>query len=865
MGLFAGPLLAALTYHGLPDAYADGSGGLVPFGHAGKATSAAGVWMAVWWMTEAIPIYATALLPLAILPATGAVRIRAAAAPYGHELIFLFMGGFILALAMQRWGLHRRIAFRALRVIGKRPGPMVAGFMGVAAGLSMWVSNTATTIMMLPIATSVIDLVTNGGLSAGTSASGATVDPVSARNRRNFALCLLLGVAYGASIGGIGTLIGTPPNLFLASFVESEFGVEISFVRWMGIGLPLVVVFLPIAWLLLSRVLYPFRGVELAAGTPIRDAVERLGPMKRGEWITLIVFLVTAALWIFRPLLAKIAWGTFHPFGGLTDPGIAILAALSLFVIPVEPRRRIFVMDWETAVRLPWGLLVLFGGGLSLAAAVRTTGVGELLGHRVEGFAGLPPIVLVLVVTALMIHLTELTSNTASTATLVPILAALAPGLGVSPFLLIVPATIAASGAFMLPVATPPNAIVFGSGHVTIPQMCRAGVWLNLIGIVLITGLAYLVALPLLGVDPAAAATTAGKKSADAPLPMTMTAEAAPASTEEKPPEDRNAEAMEPDIPLSEFDRHWDYDDPAGTEERFRALLPRVEGSDDPSLRLQLLTQIARTQSLQRKFDEAHRILDGVEAELPTAPPVVRVRHHLERGRTFNSAGKKEEARAAFVDAWDAARAAGEDGFAVDAAHMMGIVESGAESVEWTEKALELAASSSDERARRWRGSLYNNLGWTYHEDGRYEKALEYFEEARRCREEDGNEELIRIARWCVARGLRSLHRIDEALAIQKELRAEHEASGSEDGYVCEELGELHWIRGEEDVARPWFARAWEILSRDAWLVEAEPERLARLRRLGGLADGAAADESSPEASPDGAASSEEVPPEEEP
>ncbi len=491
VGLAAGPLLAGLVALVLPDTYATADG-LRVLGAPAKATAATGVWMAVWWMTEAIPVYATALLPLALLPATGAVSIKQAAAPFGHELIYLFMGGFILALSMERWGLHRRIAYRALRLVGTRPGAMVAGFMGVTAGLSMWVSNTATAIVMLPIATSVIDLL----------GSGPSVP--SLRDRRNFSRSLLLGIAYGASIGGIGTLIGTPPNLFLASYVQSHLGVEISFVRWMGIGLPLVAVFLPIAWGLLTRVLFPVEARDFGEGASVDDAAETLGRMKRGEWITLIVFASAAAGWILRPLLAKIPIGGGHPFAGLTDPGVAIGAALLLFVIPVDVRRRIFVMDWETAARLPWGLLVLFGGGLSLAAAVKATGVGEWLGHTVGGLAGMPPIVLVVLITAMMIFLTELTSNTASTATLIPILAALAPGLDLPVFLLIVPAAIAASCAFMLPVATPPNAIVFGSGKVTIPEMCRAGIWLNLVGIVLITALAYLVIIPILGVDPGA-------------------------------------------------------------------------------------------------------------------------------------------------------------------------------------------------------------------------------------------------------------------------------------------------------------------------------------------------------------------------
>lgn len=493
VGFFAGPVLAALAYLLLPETYVDTQGEILAFSHAGRMTAALGVWMATWWMTEAVPVSVTALLPLAVLPIAGARPIKEAAAPYAHELIFLFMGGFILALSMQRWGLHRRFAFSVLRTVGTSPARLIGGFMLITAALSMWVSNTATTIMMLPIALSVITVL---------HGDEGYCDPhslVTDRAKRNFALCLLLGIAYAASIGGIGTLIGTPPNLFLASYVKSNLGVEISFVRWMGIGLPLVAVFLPLTWFLLTRLIFPIGRGE-AGGADIREICEDLGPMSRGERDTLTVFAITALLWVTRPVLNGIAIGGRTPFAGLSDSAIAMAAALALFVIPVDPRAREFVMDWKTAAKLPWGLLLLFGGGLSLAASVKATGVGEFIASQVASLAGLPSVVVVLLVVTLLIFLTELTSNTATTATLVPILAALAPGMGLHPFFLIVPAAIAASCAFMLPVATPPNAIVFGSGYVTVPQMSRAGIWLNIVGIALITALTYAVAMPLLGV-----------------------------------------------------------------------------------------------------------------------------------------------------------------------------------------------------------------------------------------------------------------------------------------------------------------------------------------------------------------------------
>jgi sodium-dependent dicarboxylate transporter 2/3/5 len=487
-GRVAGPLLAALAFATLPESY-DHAGETLAFSAAGRGTAAIAVWMAVWWLSEAIPIYATALLPLALLPLIGAGSMREAAAPYGHELIFLFMGGFLLALAMERWGLHRRMALTALRIVGERPIAMVGGFMATTAGLSMWVSNTATAVMMLPVAVSVIDLVAR---QLGTS-DATSRDP----QVRHFGLCLMLGIAYAASIGGLATPIGTPPNLFLLSFVSEELGHDISFVRWMGVGLPLTLVFLPIAWGLLTRVLYPIELPRIqGASQLVRRELATLGPISRAERITLAAFASASFLWVARPLLAAIEIAGVAPFAGLTDAGIAMLAALSLFVARAD--RECAVLDWETAVKLPWGVLVLFGGGLSLAAAIGRHGVGEFLGAQVGGLAGAPALAIVLCVTAGVIFLTELTSNTATTATLVPILASLAPGLGLPPLLLAVPATLAASCAFMLPVATPPNAVIFASGHVTIAEMSRAGLWVNGVGVALIPLVTYALALPLL-------------------------------------------------------------------------------------------------------------------------------------------------------------------------------------------------------------------------------------------------------------------------------------------------------------------------------------------------------------------------------
>ena len=489
VGRVAAPLLAMATYALLPEQYVDPRGNDVVFGHAGRATAGVMVWMAIWWMTEAIPLYATALLPLVLFPLTGARTIRETASPYAHELIFLFMGGFLLALSMQRWGLDRRISLLALRLAGTRPSRIVGAFMGVTALLSMWVSNTATAVMMLPIALGAIQLVEGQPRS---DASDQAPSP--------FATSLLLGIAYAASIGGVGTLIGTPPNLFLASYASSNLGIEIGFVRWMSVGLPLVAIFLPLSWLLLTRVLFPMQpGEEPSSNVSLETLWSELGEVKPGERATAIVFGLTAAAWMTRPWLSEIEWGGFAPLAGLTDPGIAITAGIALFLIPVDSKRGVFVMDWETANGIPWGLLLLFGGGLSLAAAIRANGLGEYIGQSVGFLSGVPSLVLIAGIVTLLIFLTEITSNTATAATMIPILASLAPGLDVHPLALIVPAAIASSCAFMLPVATPPNAVVFGSGRVPLAQMARSGIWLNLVGIALITGLCYALVIPALG------------------------------------------------------------------------------------------------------------------------------------------------------------------------------------------------------------------------------------------------------------------------------------------------------------------------------------------------------------------------------
>ncbi len=461
----------------------------------GRAVAAVGAMMAILWVTEALPIAVTALFPIALFPLVtgGAITIRSAAAPYAHELIFLFMGGFMLALAMQRCNLHRRIALRIILLVGTRPDALVGGFMLATAILSMWVSNTATVVMMLPIAMSVVELVRRELKKARDPDLPPDGLPF------NFAVCLMLGTAYASSIGGIGTLIGTPPNALLAAFLETHYEIKISFVRWLGIGLPLVVVFLPITWFVITKIVFPIHIRKIPGGRElIRMELESQGPMSRAEMTTLAIFLLTAAAWIARPLLVTIELpGQVRPFVGISDAGIAMTSAILLFAVPVNVKQREFLLTWDQARKLPWGILILFGGGLSLASAIRGTGVAEFIGHHVAGLQYLSTPLLILLVTTVVVFLTELTSNTATTATFLPVLAAVADGLGIDPLLLLVPMTIGASCAFMMPVATPPNAVVFASGEITIPQMCKTGIWLNLIGISLVMLLMYGVVIHL--------------------------------------------------------------------------------------------------------------------------------------------------------------------------------------------------------------------------------------------------------------------------------------------------------------------------------------------------------------------------------
>ncbi len=447
-----------------------------PAGLEPEAWTVAGValFMAIWWVSEAIPIPATALLPIILFPLFGVSPVADATTPFANPLIYLFMGGFIIALAMEKTRLHRRIALNVVNLIGTRPMSIIMGFMIAAAFLSMWVSNTATAMMMLPIALSIIGLVeSKDAMKSGDFDT-------------NFALVMLLCLAYACNIGGIGTLIGTPPNALMAGYMLDNYNVDIGFGQWMMIGLPMVIVSLPLVFLVLTKVVFPVELKNIPGGERvIKDELSKAGKMTRGEKMVAVVFVMTATLWIIRPLLENLI-----PY--ISDTGIAIFGAVLMFLLPENYKEGRFVLNWEDAKRLPWEVLILFGGGLSLAGAITDTGLAEWIGMSLSGLDWVPIVFLVMSSLLVIIFLTEVTSNTATAAAFLPILASVAVAMGQDPLLLVIPAAIGASCAFMLPVATPPNAIVYGSGLISIPQMARAGFVFNIMMVFVITGVMYL-------------------------------------------------------------------------------------------------------------------------------------------------------------------------------------------------------------------------------------------------------------------------------------------------------------------------------------------------------------------------------------
>ena len=419
-------------------------------------------WMAIWWITESVPIPATSLLPIIVVPLLNLDSVANVTAPYADPLIFLFLGGFILSIAMERWNLHKRIALLTMLMVGSKPSQQIGGMMLVTAFLSMWMSNTATAVMMLPIALSIIGM----------------QDNISDK----FAKAMLLSVAYAASIGGVATIIGTPPNALLAGYLRNQYHLEIGFAQWMLLGVPVAVVLLIGAWYWLTQCHFRFGRDEVQISRHIYlEKLLALGKIQRAEKIVLAVFLLAAGLWIFKNWFISI---TGLP---LNDTLTAILCASLLFVIPVSVNTGQRVLNWEDCSKLPWGILILFGGGLTLASQIQQSGLADFIATQVGGLGAIHLVVLIILVTTIIIFLTEVTSNTATAAAFLPLLGPVAVSLNTSASMLVIPAALAASCAFMMPVATPPNAIVYGSGKLKITDMVKAGLVLNLLAIMVIT------------------------------------------------------------------------------------------------------------------------------------------------------------------------------------------------------------------------------------------------------------------------------------------------------------------------------------------------------------------------------------------
>ena len=525
LGLFLGPALFALLL-GAPAWWSWDLGGLD--GPARRAVAVT-LWMAAWWVTEAIPINATALLPIVLFPLTGVLPASQVTLSYGNPLIFLFLSGFLLSVAIQKWGLHQRIALRIIMAVGFSPARIVLGFMAATGFLSLWISNTAAALMMVPIGLAVIRQVDAilcrprapgpGARATGEKAArpGAPAVKGAGLEGVRFGNALMLGIAYAASIGGLGTLIGSPPNAVFAGYVSAAFGETITFVDWMKFGLPLAALGLLLAWVYLTRVAHPLPAAHIpGAKTIIDQAYRQLGPMSTAEKRVAAVFALVSLLWIARGFLEAplAALG----LSGITDTTIGMAGALALFVLPNGNRRGGArqagaaagegtqaalqkaaaaedagrgLIDWKDTVHIPWGVLLLFGGGLALASGIETSGAARWAAEQLAVLKGTPPLLVVAAVIVVVLILTEVTSNTATATIFMPVVAGVAAGLGVHPYLLMAAAATAASCAFMLPVATPPNAVVFGTGCVTLRDMIRAGLWLNVAMTVVMTALVH--------------------------------------------------------------------------------------------------------------------------------------------------------------------------------------------------------------------------------------------------------------------------------------------------------------------------------------------------------------------------------------
>lgn len=452
--------------------------------------------MALWWITDAIPLFATALLPMVLYPLLGILTAKVTAPVYVNSTIFLFIGGFMIALTMEDWNLHRRIALFIIRVIGGGPSRIVLGFMVAAAFLSMWISNTATAIMMVPIGLAIVSQME---------------EKFSVVETHKFTLCLMLGIAYACSVGGIATLVGTPPNLAFVRIFEITFpeATPIAFGAWFIMGLPLSVILLGVIWLLLTKVLYRVKAHITVDKSIVDQEYKELGSMSFEERTVLSIFFLTAILWIFRNklnlgFLSIPGWSQLIPYPKMIDDGtVALFMAMLMFVIPSRSMnaKSATIMGPGVIKNIPWNIVILFGGGFALAKGFQVTGLSALIGQKFAGLAGMHPIVIVFVVCIGLTFLTEVTSNTATTQMILPILAALALDMKINPLFLMIPATLSASCAFMLPVATPPNAIVFGSGRIKIAEMAKAGIFINIIGAIIVTLFFYFITTAIFSID----------------------------------------------------------------------------------------------------------------------------------------------------------------------------------------------------------------------------------------------------------------------------------------------------------------------------------------------------------------------------
>ena len=447
-----------------------------------NAIIASTVWMAIWWITEAIPISVTALLPIILFPLTGGLELSETTASYGHKYVFLYLGGFIIAIAMQKWNLHKRIALNIISFIGTNVIKIILGFMVATAFLSMWISNTATAVMMLPIAMAIVDQLKDNP------------DTIENENKI-FGKALMLGIAYSASIGGISTLIGTPPNLILAGVVEETFGYEITFSTWFKFGFPISLILLFLCWKYLTGIAFKFEQKSFPGGIKeIKKQLQKIGTISYEEKLVALIFTLTAIAWVTRDILKWI-------IPVIDDTIIVMISALIIFLLPTNDKKRRLI-NWEEASKLPWGILLLFGGGMALASGFKESGLALWIGTQMTLLDGINLFLLLFVLIASVNFLTEITSNLATTAMLLPILYPMAMTIDVHPFILMVSAAVAASCAFMLPVATPPNAVIFGSGYLRIPDMVRVGIWMNVLSIILLSVFVYYVLPYLWEFDP---------------------------------------------------------------------------------------------------------------------------------------------------------------------------------------------------------------------------------------------------------------------------------------------------------------------------------------------------------------------------